>query len=85
LPAFGFFRPCTPEGKPWQNAKQEILSAATKWKAAVYGADQEKIGSIKRVMIDKVSGKVAYAVLSYGGFLGIGGGHFRDAVVEPDL
>lgn len=39
---------------------------------AVYGADRNKIGSIKRVMIDKISGKVAYAVLSFGGFLGLG-------------
>ncbi len=39
---------------------------------AVYGTDQRKIGSLKRVMIDKVSGKVAYAVLSFGGFLGMG-------------
>lgn len=39
---------------------------------AVYGADEQKIGSIQRVMIDKVSGKVAYAVTSFGGFLGIG-------------
>ena len=39
---------------------------------AVYGPDQEKIGSIARVMIDKISGKVAYAVLSFGGFLGMG-------------
>ena len=30
---------------------------------AVYGADNQKIGSIERVMIDKVSGKVSYAVL----------------------
>ena len=30
---------------------------------AVYGADRQKIGSIERVMIDKMSGKVAYAVL----------------------
>ena len=37
---------------------------------AVYGADGAKIGSIDRVMIDKVSGKVSYAVLSFGGFLG---------------
>ena len=29
---------------------------------AVYGADQKKIGSVERVMIDKLSGKVAYAV-----------------------
>jgi PRC-barrel domain len=43
---------------------------------AVYGADNEKIGSIERVMIDKVSGKVSYAVLSFGGFLGIGDEHY---------
>ena len=39
---------------------------------AVYGADQKRIGSVERVMIDKLSGKVAYAVISYGGFLGMG-------------
>ena len=39
---------------------------------AVYGMDQQRIGSIQRVMIDKISGKVAYAVMSFGGFLGIG-------------
>lgn len=39
---------------------------------AVYGADHARIGSLERVMIDKMSGKVAYAVLSFGGFLGIG-------------
>ena len=39
---------------------------------AVYGADEKKIGSIERVMIDKTSGKVAYAILSFGGFMGMG-------------
>ena len=39
---------------------------------SVYGADEAQIGSIERVMIDKRSGKVSYAVLSFGGFLGIG-------------
>jgi hypothetical protein len=39
---------------------------------AVYGADQKKIGKLERVMIDKISGKVAYAVLSFGGFMGMG-------------
>lgn len=43
---------------------------------AVYGSDEKRIGSIDRVMIDKQSGKVAYAVLSYGGFLGIGDDHY---------
>jgi hypothetical protein len=39
---------------------------------AVYNRTGEKLGSIHTVMIDKVSGKVAYAVMSFGGFLGIG-------------
>jgi PRC-barrel domain len=39
---------------------------------AVYGTDQRKIGTVQRVMIDKISGKVAYAVVSFGGFLGMG-------------
>jgi hypothetical protein len=43
---------------------------------AVYGADGEKIGSIERVMIEKVSGRVSYAVLSFGGFLGIGDDYY---------
>jgi hypothetical protein len=38
----------------------------------VYGADDKKIGAVQRVMIDKMSGKVAYAVISFGGFLGLG-------------
>ena len=44
---------------------------------AVYGANDTKIGSIERVMIDKVTGKVSYAVLSFGGFLGIGDDHYE--------
>jgi hypothetical protein len=43
---------------------------------AVYGADRTLIGSIDRLMIDKLSGKVSYVVLSFGGFLGIGDEHY---------
>ncbi len=32
----------------------------------------DKIGAIYRLMIDKRSGRVAYAVMSFGGFLGLG-------------
>jgi PRC-barrel domain len=38
----------------------------------VYRSNGESVGQIERVMIDKISGKVAYAVMSFGGFLGIG-------------
>ena len=43
---------------------------------AVYGADDRKIGSIERVMIDKMSGRVSYAVLGFGGFLELGNEHY---------
>jgi hypothetical protein len=39
---------------------------------SVYDRSGNHIGSIKRLMIEKVSGKVAYCVMSFGGFLGLG-------------
>jgi hypothetical protein len=38
----------------------------------VYRTNGDEVGQIERVMIDKLSGKVAYAVMSFGGFLGMG-------------
>jgi hypothetical protein len=43
---------------------------------AIYGAEDKKIGSIEHVMIDKSTGEIAYAVLSFGGFMGIGNDHY---------
>jgi hypothetical protein len=43
---------------------------------AVFGSNDERIGSIERVMIEKTSGRVSYAVLSFGGFLGVGSDHY---------
>ena len=39
---------------------------------AVYNRAGERLGSVYNFMVDKISGKVAYAVMSFGGFLGIG-------------
>ena len=39
---------------------------------AVYNRAGERLGSVRNVMLDKFSGQVAYAVMSFGGFLGIG-------------
>src|SRR5690348_161961 len=38
----------------------------------VFDPQGNNIGSIKRIMIDKISGQVGYAVMSFGGFLGMG-------------
>ncbi len=40
--------------------------------SSVYNANGEKLGSIDDLMIDKLSGQVRYAVLEFGGFLGMG-------------
>lgn len=42
----------------------------------VYSPDRAKIGDIDHLMIDKQSGRVVYAVMSFGGFLGLGESHF---------
>jgi PRC-barrel domain len=39
---------------------------------SVYNAAGEKLGSVYNFMVDKRSGHVAYAVMSFGGFLGMG-------------
>src|SRR5947208_12965977 len=39
---------------------------------AVYDRNGDRLGTIHHLMIDKFSGQVAYAVMSFGGFLGIG-------------
>ena len=36
----------------------------------------DKLGTIERLMLDKVSGTVAYAVMKFGGFLSIGAEHY---------
>ncbi|MGB5484133.1 PRC-barrel domain-containing protein [Parasphingorhabdus sp.] len=42
---------------------------------AVYGADNDKIGSVEKLLIEKRGGQVTDAILSVGGFLGIGNEH----------
>ena len=49
-----------------------LISADKVEGTTVYNASGEKLGQIETVMIDKLSGKVAYAVMSFGGFLGMG-------------
>ena len=38
----------------------------------VYNRAGERLGEVYNFMVDKFSGQVAYAVMSFGGFLGIG-------------
>ena len=57
--------------------ESETLIASNKVEGtAVYNPDGEKLGTIYNFMVDKLSGQVEYAVLQFGGFLGVGSDYY---------
>jgi sporulation protein YlmC with PRC-barrel domain len=50
----------------------DVISSDKVEGTSVYNTSGEKLGSIDDLMIDKLSGQVCYAVLEFGGFLGMG-------------
>jgi sporulation protein YlmC with PRC-barrel domain len=50
----------------------ELMGANTLLGNDVCNKDGENLGDIKELMIDMATGKVAYAVLSFGGLMGLG-------------
>lgn len=51
----------------------ELMGADTLLGNDVYNQKGESLGEIREFMIDMTSGRIAYAVLSFGGLLGMGG------------
>lgn len=47
----------------------QLIAADKAQSTKVYNPAGDKLGTIDNVMIDKRSGRVAYAVMSFGGFL----------------
>jgi len=54
------------------NPEMTMLETSKVPGTSVYGASRESIGEVDDLIVDTVSGKVRYAVLSFGGFLGLG-------------
>ncbi len=54
------------------NAHPQVLSATSIIGNKVINEAGEQLGNIKELMIDLSDGQIAYAVLSFGGFLGLG-------------
>jgi hypothetical protein len=52
--------------------RHQLISSRRVEGTPVYNRSEERLGSIHSVMIEKNSGKVAYAVLSFGGIFGLG-------------
>jgi len=50
----------------------DIMDADTLIGDAVVNSDEDDLGKIEAIMLDVQSGRIAYAVLSFGGFLGMG-------------
>ena len=55
-----------------QTSRSSLIAASKVNGTDVYNPHGEKLGAIDDVMIDKRSGKTAYAIMSFGGFLGLG-------------
>lgn len=51
---------------------RRFLSASTLSGDAIKNREGESLGDLKDIMVDTTTGKVAYAVLSFGGIMGMG-------------
>jgi sporulation protein YlmC with PRC-barrel domain len=58
------------------NESATLISSDKVEGTAVYNPEGDKLGSIYNFMVDKESGQVEYAVLQFGGFLGIGSDYY---------
>jgi PRC-barrel domain len=65
----------TPDATAVPHSAHSLIASDRVEGTPVRRADGSKLGTIERVMIDKQSGSVAYAVFSFGGFLGMGTKH----------
>jgi hypothetical protein len=54
------------------NETRDLISSDKVAGTSVYDRNGNNLGTISNVMLEKRSGQVAYAVLSFGGFLGMG-------------
>ena len=54
----------------------QLISSEDVQGTDVYGIGDEVIGEIDHLLIEKVAGRVSYAVMSFGGFLGLGHSHY---------
>ncbi|EJM04128.1 hypothetical protein PMI18_01401 [Pseudomonas sp. GM102] len=55
-----------------QGPGPDLMGADTLIGNDVYNHNEEDLGDIKEIMLDVRNGRVSYAVLSFGGFLGMG-------------
>ncbi|PKO56293.1 MAG: photosystem reaction center subunit H [Betaproteobacteria bacterium HGW-Betaproteobacteria-21] len=73
---FGMYRTTAAEATAPDDMKHgpgpHLMGADTLIGNDVYNSNGDDLGDIKEIMLDMRSGRVSYAVLSFGGFLGMG-------------
>lgn len=62
----------TPSNTSDSGPGPEVMAASTLTGNTVLNEHDEELGVIEEIMIDVADGRIAYAVLSYGGLLGMG-------------
>ena len=67
---YGMYK--TPTEDDSQGPGPELMGADTLVGNDVYNQKDEDLGDIKEIMLDMRTGNVSYAVLSFGGFMGVG-------------
>lgn len=55
-----------------EDRQHQLISTRRVEGTPVYNAQGDKLGTVHSVMLEKRSGRAAYAVVSFGGFLGVG-------------
>jgi sporulation protein YlmC with PRC-barrel domain len=66
----------TRAGETASHSPNRLIASNRVEGTAVYDREGEKLGRIENFMVDKRSGQAEYAVMSFGGFLGIGHDHY---------
>lgn len=55
-----------------EDPRHQLISTRRVEGTPVYNRQGEKLGTLHSVMLEKQSGRAAYAIMSFGGFLGVG-------------
>lgn len=59
-----------------EHSNQVVRTADVIGQKVIGHLDKENLGKIEEIVLDKLSGEVRYAVLSFGGFLGMGDDYY---------
>jgi sporulation protein YlmC with PRC-barrel domain len=62
--------------QPTPDQTSSLISSDRVEGMPVFDLHGKRIGEVERLMIDKLTGQIAYAILSFGGFLGLGEDHY---------